>query len=138
MTGLFLGDIEPEATWRALLASPRAVLIDVRSEPEWQFVGGPDLGAAGRQVLQVAWQIWPGMRPNPGFADEVAAAGITRDQPVYLICRSGVRSRAAALALAELGYTTYNVADGFEGPLGSDGRRSHRGWRSAGLPWRQS
>lgn len=66
------------------------------------------------------------------------AAGVTPDRTVYLICRSGVRSRAAAHALAARGYRTVNLADGFEGPLGPEGHRGHAGWRAAGLPWRQS
>ena len=64
--------------------------------------------------------------------------GVAPDRPVYLICRSGVRSAAAAEILAMRGYTTFNVADGFEGQIDPAGHRgSLGGWKVAGLPWKQ-
>ena len=46
---------------------------------------------------------------------------------------------AAAEAASGAGYArAYNVTEGFEGPLDADGHRGRRGWRAAGLPWRQS
>ena len=76
---------------------------------------------------------------NPGFVEEVAGHDLASDQPLLIICRSGVRSRNAAIALTARGYShCFNVSDGFEG--GHDGAR-HRGvqdgWKAAGLPWRQ-
>ena len=57
---------------------------------------------------------------------------------VYLICRSGVRSVAAATALTAAGLgPAYNVLEGFEGPHDAQGHRSLAGWKNAGLPWRQ-
>jgi len=49
-----------------------------------------------------------------------------------------IRSRAAAEFLAERGYTTYNVTDGFEGPINDYGHRGASGWRAEQLPWKQS
>ncbi len=80
---------------------------------------------------------WPGGRPNPDFVEK-ASDGLDPSQPILLLCRSGVRSAAAAAALTDAGFTdVYNVSDGFEGDLDHE---SHRpgGWRGAGLPWRQS
>lgn len=138
MTGRFAGDVSPEQAWRGLSEDDRAVLVDVRTQPEWLFVGGPDLTAIGRPVVQAAWQVFPTMARNPNFAGEVAAKGVTPDHPVYLLCRSGVRSTAAAEFLAGQGYTTYNIADGFEGQIDAQKHRGNGGWRAAGLPWKQS
>jgi rhodanese-related sulfurtransferase len=57
---------------------------------------------------------------------------------VIFICRSGERSARAADELADFGYTTATVVDGFEGDLGPDQRRSVNGWKNAGLPWNAS
>jgi rhodanese-related sulfurtransferase len=58
---------------------------------------------------------------------------------VLLLCRSGARSRAAAIALTAAGYgPCYNVSEGFEGDRdGAAHRGSVGGWKVAGLPWAQ-
>lgn len=138
MEGRFAGDVEPRQAWQALVQDPRAVLLDVRTRAEWTYVGTPDLSSLERPLFRVEWQFHPTGERNKAFADEVVALGIRPDQPVYLLCRSGVRSKAAAELLAALGYTTYNVADGFEGQLDASGHRGARGgWKHGGLPWKQ-
>ncbi len=138
MTGQFAGDRSPVATWHELVGDAQAVLVDVRTEAEWHYVGGPDLSSLNRPVFQVEWQQYPTGIRNPKFAEQLAAQGVRPENPVYLICRSGVRSRAAAELLASEGYTTYNVTGGFEGQLDATGRRGVLdGWKVAGLPWRQ-
>ncbi len=131
----FKGDVSPLDAWTALAEQTQAVLIDVRTVSEWTFVGGPDLSSLDKKVHRMEWQKFPGMARNQAFVDEVLAAGIQKDQPLYLLCRSGVRSTAAGIALAERGYTTYNIVDGFEGLLGPDG---HRGGGAGVLPWKQT
>ena len=133
----FKGDVSAREAWDALVEAGQAVLLDVRSAAEWAFVGGPDLVSLGKEVIKIEWQRFPGMLPNEDFVDEFLALGIDKENPVYIICRSGVRSRFAAIELATQGYATYNVADGFEGQLGPEGHRGLGGWRALGLPWRQ-
>lgn len=112
---------------------PNAVLLDVRTQAEWTFVGVPDL--AGCRFVE--WTSWPTGQPNPNFVAS-ATEGLVADQPIVVICRSGGRSAAAANVLSAAGFTeVYNVADGFEGDLDAQGHRSG-GWRGSGLPWRQS
>jgi len=54
------------------------------------------------------------------------------------LCRSGIRSIAAAQRATELGLQAYNILEGFEGDPDADGQRGHRGgWRFHGLPWQQ-
>ena len=136
--GQFFGNVSPTETWHALQNNAGAILVDVRTRAEWAFVGGPDLASLGKSVVQVEWVVFPSMERNPRFVKELQAQGITPQQSVYLICRSGVRSRQAAELLAERGYTTYNVADGFEGQIDSNGHRGVGGWRADQLPWRQT
>lgn len=135
----YAGDVTPQQAFDALKRDAKAALIDVRTQAEWSFVGLPDLRVAGRQPVLVEWQSYPSMARNPDFAADVARAGIAKGQPLYFICRSGARSRAAAIAMTAEGYgPCYNVAGGFEGNRDSDGHRGTvEGWKAAGCPWRQ-
>ena len=136
----YAGDVGVAEAMQVLSDDPKAVLVDVRSQPEWTFVGLPDLNAIGKRPLCVEWQVFPGMAANPSFLSQLAAAVPDRSAPVYFLCRSGARSRAAAIAATEAGFVrAYNVAGGFEGDLDDRGHRGSRtGWKAAGLPWRQS
>lgn len=136
----YAGDVTPEAAWEALRTQPDAVLVDVRSDAEWSFVGLPDLASLGKDVVRAAWATFPGMKPNPEFAATVAAQGVGPDKAVYFLCRSGVRSAAAARALTAQGYARcYNITGGFEGDLDAQRHRGQvNGWKLAGLPWSQS
>ena len=136
--GQSLGHLRAAEVWRNLQHQAGAVLVDVRTRAEWIFVGGPDLSSLNQSIVQVEWQTFPNMERNPRFVRELQAQGIIPGKPVYLICRSCIRSRAAAEFLAERGYTTYNVADGFEGPINDNGHRGASGWRAEQLPWKQS
>ena len=137
-SGRFLGNINSTEVWRNLQQGSEAVLVDIRTQAEWKYVGVPDLSGLGKSLMQVEWQVFPSMERNPRFLRELQARGVAPGRLVYLICRSGIRSRDAAEYLAERGYTVYNVADGFEGPIDDDGHRGASGWRAEGLPWRQS
>lgn len=126
----YAGEVTPAEAWR-LVELGAARLVDVRSAAEWSFVGMPP-SATG-----IEFKTWPGMQPNPAFADQLEAA-VTKDLPVLFLCRSGVRSVAAATLATGLGYQAYNILDGFEGPLDGQGQRNRLGgWRASGLPWRQ-
>ena len=135
----YAGDLTSQEAWRALQEDDKAVLVDVRTRPEWGFVGLPDLSSLGQRPHCVEWQTYPVMAINPGFTAAVETAEIGKDATVLLLCRSGARSRSAAIALTQAGFKRcFNVADGFEGPLDGDGRRgTQAGWKAAGLPWKQ-
>jgi len=114
---------------------PDALLIDVRSEMEYLFVGHP-VGA-----LHVAWNDGPDWDINPHFVGQVKKLAGTNHahRPIVLICRSGNRSVDAGQALEQAGFTdVYNVLHGFEGELNErHHRNSLAGWRFEGLPWEQ-
>lgn len=135
----YAGDVSPEEAYRAVLSDPDAVIVDVRTRPELVFVGTPDLSAAGKQVIAVEWQTFPQGTVNHEFVDHLRQAGVTESQSVYFLCRSGGRSRAAAMLATEDGYeSAYNIDAGFEGNPDSLGHRGTLGgWKFAGLPWRQ-
>ena len=132
-------NIPPRQVWHALKTEPKAQLVDVRTDAEWTYVGLTDLAAAGKQPVLIPWQVFPAMQVNAGFIDQLKQAGFTEEHHVYFLCRSGVRSLAAAQAAVAAGFPhAYNIADGFEGPPDADGHRGQvSGWKADGLPWRQ-
>lgn len=133
----YAGDITPQQAWELLQENPDAVLVDVRTDAEWRFVGVPETDSLGRRAVFAEWVSATGT-PNANFVDELRQAGIETG-PVIFLCRSGQRSIGAATAATAAGLTpSYNVLEGFEGPLDADGHRGGQGWRAAGLPWRQS
>ncbi|MDB5413781.1 MAG: uncharacterized protein JWR10_2116 [Rubritepida sp.] len=137
MTGV--PDVSPTEAWTALETDPNAVLVDVRTDAEWNFVGVPDLSPLGKQVVTIPWQMFPSMQLNANFVEHLRKAGVTADSQVYYLCRSGARSLAAGQAAQMAGLPhAYNVADGFEGPVDGEGHRGHvAGWKASELPWRQ-
>ena len=121
--------------------NPRAVLVDVRSDMEFLFVGHPS-GA-----IHIPWIDYPEWKLNPNFVTEVrklVLGGICHDSanqgaPVLLICRSGKRSVDAGKALLDAGmHNVCHIDEGFEGNRDEHYHRSSvGGWRYRGLPWEQ-
>ena len=126
----YAGDIAPALAWQWQQAG-QAVMVDVRSDAEREWVGFVP-GA-----VPVAWKQWPGMALNAAF-DEALQAAVPAGTKVVLLCRSGVRSVAAARRATELGLEAYNILEGFEGDADQQAQRGHQGgWRMRGLPWMQ-
>ncbi|MDH5323989.1 MAG: rhodanese-like domain-containing protein [Gammaproteobacteria bacterium] len=127
------------------------VFLDIRTRAEVNFLGAPTLVDANIPYMKLnEWYAWNEknqnfkMEVNSDFADDVAAKvaekGLSKQNPIILICRSGTRSSKAADLLAKLGYTqVYSVVDGFEGDKAKQGKhkgqRVVNGWKNAGLPW---
>ena len=132
-------NVPPTQVWEALSSDPLAQMVDVRTDAEWAYVGFPDLAALGKRIAPISWQVFPAMRVNDGFVEELRAAGFTPEHRIFFLCRSGVRSLHAAEAAAEAGFPhSFNIADGFEGPPDAEGHRGTvAGWKVEGLPWRQ-
>ena len=106
-------------------------MVDVRTDAEREWVGFVP-GA-----VPLAWKQWPGMAMNPDFDTQLQA--VAEGKKLVLLCRSGVRSIAAAKRAAELGLEAYNILEGFEGDPDANAQRGKRGgWRMHGLPWRQN
>lgn len=140
MVERYAGDISPETAWEILTDDPSAVLLDVRTDAEWTYVGVPDLRAIGKEPLLVSWKHFPSMIVNESFVADVENASVGKDDTLVLLCRSGQRSAAAAQALTGAGFRRcYNVSEGFEGDKDNQGRRGLlAGWKAHGLPWVQS
>lgn len=135
----YAGDLTPDEAFAMLGDERDAVLVDVRTRAEWSYVGVPDLSTLHKQTVLVEWQTFPAGSANPAFLDELTSAGVRAGAPVVFLCRSGVRSVAAAEAATAAGLgPAYNVLEGFEGPPDETRHRgTTAGWKVRGLPWQQ-
>jgi rhodanese-related sulfurtransferase len=140
----YAGDVGSAEAWEMLAQDPKAQLVDVRTQAEWNFVGLPDVASLNRRVHCIEWQGFPTGAPNPDFVSEataaLAAAGADQGTLVLFLCRSGARSRGAAMAMTRAGFQkAFNIGDGFEGNLDAERHRgTTSGWKAQGLPWKQS
>lgn len=138
---IYVDDLSPVESWELLKSDATAVLIDVRTSAEWNFVGVVDMRDLGREAMYNPWAILPKMERNPHFVEHLETAlGEVSDRPLLFLCRSGHRSAHAADALTARGFSQcYNIEHGFEG---DKDRGNHRattnGWKFDGLPWVQS
>ena len=135
-----LQDLSPPAAYELLQNDPRALLIDIRTNMEFLFVGHPT------GSVHIPWMDGPDWVKNPDFLTDVRQlllGGSGEDSnspvPVILICRSGQRTVDAGNALIEAGIeNVYHVDEGFEGDLDENHHRGNTGgWRHHNLPWKQ-
>jgi rhodanese-related sulfurtransferase len=139
--GDYAGDVSCQDAWAALRDNSEAVLIDVRTQIEWQLIGQPDLSSLSKEPIYLQWVTMQGINDN--FLDELQAGlkerGVSKDASLYFMCQSGGRSKMAAMQCTTLGYTQcFNMAEGFEGELDEQQHRnSLNGWKVADLPWTQ-
>lgn len=137
------GDISAKECWTLLKGDPDSFLVDVRTTAEWAYVGVPALEDSMKELLLQQWQVFPDMAVDPEFAAKLdrklKQLGAGKNTKLCFLCRSGVRSLAAARAMTATGYkNTYNVSGGFEGDLDQYGHRGGRnGWKADGLSWQQ-
>jgi rhodanese-related sulfurtransferase len=127
----YAGAVTPAEAYALMQAG--AKLVDVRTDAENHYVGA----VPGSDHIE--WTTFPEGQRNPDFLKQLEnAAG--KDETVMFLCRSGVRSHAAAEAATQAGWKeAYNILEGFEGDKDADSHRGTKGgWRYAKLPWVQS
>ncbi len=129
------GAMSPEDAYSLLQERTDAILVDVRTNAERDWVGRVLINEQQHQAVQ--WSVYPGGTPNPNFIEQLQAAVPNKDRIIVFLCRSGVRSRHAAKLATENGYAAcYDILQGFEGDKDHHGhRKTIGGWCSANLPW---
>lgn len=127
------GAMLPDEAYQIMQSAPGAVLVDVRTRAELDWVGYiPD-------AASVEWATYPDMKNNPHFIAQLKQQ-VDKEALLMFICRSGVRSHNAAIVATQAGYSDcYNVLEGFEGDKDESGHRNVlNGWRVRELPWEQT
>ncbi len=142
MSETSIKEISPQQAWEILEDEPQAVLLDVRTSMEYEYVGHP------AKALHIPWMDAPDWSIDAEFVNKVREALMKRTGSeqglesiaVLAICRSGKRSQAAVEELASQGFNNlYNIENGFEGDLDNNNHRNTiNGWRFVDLPWEQS
>ncbi|NBO18414.1 MAG: rhodanese-like domain-containing protein [Proteobacteria bacterium] len=136
---LYAGEVTPQEAY-AFAQQEGGLIVDVRTVPEWQFVGVPDLSATRAKLATICWKLYPDFTTNTRFADQLATVpGTSKHTPIFFLCLSGGRSLDAAAAMTAQGYQyCFNVTDGFEGEPDASGHRgTGGGWKAQQLPWKQ-
>ena len=122
-----VAEVNPKQAWKILQENPDAILLDVRSKVEFDYVGHP-VGA-----VHVPLQEFPDWQTDPDFSQKVIEllGTASRNVTVLTLCRSGKRSMLAAQLLEAQGYKdTVNIAEGFEGDPDENRHRGNvNGWR---------
>jgi len=110
--------------------NPSSILLDVRTEEEWNMVGKP----SGKKFKIKTYfiSLLKGVQriKNDNFVHDVNSKKISKEDPILVICRSGQRSQMAATLLQQEGYKNcINISDGFEGNV-----KVGLGWKNSNLP----
>ena len=131
----YAGALTPTEAYDLLQTTPSALLIDVRTNAERDWIGRVAINDA--QHFAVQWSLYPGGTPNPDFLTQLQEIANDKDTVIVFLCRSGVRSRHAAKLSTEHGYTNcYDILQGFEGDKDQLGhRKTVSGWCYQNLPW---
>jgi len=123
------------------------LFLDIRTRAELAVVGMPTVADANVPFMFMAepmtWNDeWGGfeMTRNLDFLNTVKRRleekRLSRDDRIFLMCRSGGRSASAADLLTQAGFTNvYSVVDGYEGDTAKNGERILNGWKNSNLPW---
>ena len=128
----YFGAASPEEAFYVSQNVSHALIVDVRTQAEWNFVGGVP------SSVKIEWQMYPSGQLNQDFLQQLQTE-VPQDSWVMFLCRSGARSHAAANLAAQNGYTkAVNILEGFEGDKDNNGQRGKLGgWKFRGLPWYQ-
>ena len=111
-----------------LKSQPNCVLLDVRTDEEWNQDGKPDGDKIGLKTHFLTIQIGDERIFNENFIQEFKNLKINQDQEILTMCRSGNRSQIAAELLTKENYTCSNISDGFLG------NQENIGWKNCDLP----
>ena len=130
----YAGAVTPAEAYQLVLEHPQAILVDVRTNAERDWIGKVAIPEVKHAAVQ--WNFYPGPQPNQDFIKQLKAVADT-DSILLFLCRSAVRSHHAAKLATESGYHhCFNILEGFEGDRDAAGhRKTIGGWCQAGLPW---
>ena len=103
------------------------VLLDVRTEEEWNADGKPDGDKIGLKTFFLSIQYADGSF-NENFINDFKKLNIDKNCEILTMCMGGVRSQAAAEILIKENYICSNISDGFLG------NNQNPGWKNSGLP----
>ena len=148
------GDVSPTQAMRMVLKDKgHTFIVDVRTRPEYFFVGHPTM------AFHIPSKFWTGkmvekngkksyeLTDNPNFTKDLLARFNPKTDTLIFMCRSGKRSCLGAEKAVKAGFkpaAVFNMLGGFEGDKISckesafNGQRKLGGWKNEGLAWTYS
>ena len=107
-----------------LKKNTKSVLLDVRTQEEWDNDGKPDGDKIGLKTyfLEIRRDAFF------DFVQEFKNFNINQDKEILVICKSGERSQISAELLSKENYKSINISDGFMGS------QEGVGWKKSDLP----
>ena len=109
--------------------NPKCILLDVRTEEEWNVDGKPDGEKVALKTHFLTIQ-FVDKTFNQNFIDDFKKLNIKKDHEILSICMGGLRSQVATELLTKEGYNCINISDGFLG------NSENAGWKKSGLPYK--
>ena len=109
--------------------NPKCILLDVRTEEEWNVDGKPDGEKVALKTHFLTIQ-FVDKTFNQNFIDDFKKLNIKKDHEILSICMGGLRSQVATELLTKEGYSCINISDGFLG------NSENVGWKKSGLPYK--
>ena len=109
--------------------NPKSVLLDVRTEEEWNPDGKPDGEKEALKTHFLTIQFFD-KTFNQNFIEDFKKLNIKKDHEILSICMGGLRSQVATELLTKEGYSCINISDGFLG------NSENVGWKKSGLPYK--
>ena len=107
-----------------LTKNPDSVLLDVRTQEEWDNIGKPDGDRIGLKTYFLEIR----RDASYDFVKEFKNFNINQNKEILVICASGERSQISAELLSRENYKSLNISDGFMGS------QEGVGWKNNGLP----
>ena len=107
-----------------LTKNPDCVLLDVRTQQEWDTIGRPD----GEKIGLKTYFLEIRRDAFFDFVKEFKNLNINQNKEILVICASGERSQISAELLSKKNYKSINISDGFMGS------QEGVGWKKIGLP----
>jgi len=98
-----------------LKSNSKIILLDVRTEGEWDGYGKPDGEKLGLKTYFLTIK-------DENFVNEFKDLLISKDYEILTMCKVGQRSQFVAQLLEKNDYICTNISDGFDG------------WKSSDLP----
>lgn len=145
------GDVTPSESMKMVLDDKdHTFVIDVRTRPEYTYVGHPTV------AYHIPSKFWTGkmvekdgkldyeLTDNPTFEKDLLARFNPETDTLIFMCRSGKRSCQGAEKAIKAGFKpdkVFNMLGGFEGDKVNckmsafNGLRMLGGWKNEGLPW---
>jgi rhodanese-related sulfurtransferase len=143
-------EVTPLEAYDMIQSDPgHMIIVDVRTQAEYQFVGHPEnaylipIQFLGNVFREKEYE----MIENKNFAADIMKRFNPKTDTLFFLCRSGTRAALALSAAVQAGWPSeraYVILGGFQGEKMKDknsafyGQRVGGGWRNEGLPWTYS